>query len=114
MKARSLMAISLLLSFIAMNANSINWNDQGSQTVDQMFTGDNRSLDTGPDYTGVVHSGSSSAESQDLSPVSSMIQGKIQVHRLLEMFNPPSREDQRQFQEGGLWNLIIVRRRRHR
>lgn len=76
MKARSLMAISLLLSFIAMNANSIKWNDQGSQTVDQMFMGDNRSLDTGSDFTGVVQSGSSNTESQDSGPVSSMISGE--------------------------------------
>lgn len=76
MRARSLMAISLLLSFIAMNADSIKWNDQGSQTVDQMFMGDNRSLDTGSDFTGVVQSGSSNTESQDLGPTSSMISGE--------------------------------------
>jgi hypothetical protein len=76
MKARSLMAMSLFLAVITMNACSIKWNDQGSQTVDQMFMGDNRSLDTGSDYAGVVHSGSSDTESQDLGPVSSMNSGE--------------------------------------
>jgi hypothetical protein len=75
-KASSLMAISLLLAVITMNACSIKWNDQGSQTVDQMFMGDNRSIDTGSDFTGVVHSGSSNTESQDIGPVSSMTSGE--------------------------------------
>ena len=58
----------LLLAFSAINASSIKWDDPGSQSVDQMFTGDNRSIaDTGSDMTntGSFSSGPSSTESSD-------------------------------------------------
>ena len=51
------MMLSLFLAVFAADTCAIKWNDQGSQTVDQMFVGDNRSLDTGSD-TGIVHTGS--------------------------------------------------------
>jgi hypothetical protein len=44
MRIRVLILSSLvLLAFLAINAGSIKWDDPGSQSVDQMFTGDNRS-----------------------------------------------------------------------
>jgi hypothetical protein len=42
----------LLLVFLTINAYSIRWDEPGSQSVDEMFTNDNRSLDEG---YGVVH-----------------------------------------------------------
>jgi hypothetical protein len=52
----------LLLVFLTINAYSIRWNEPGSQSVDEMFTNDNRSLDEG---YGVVHTGSFSSGSSD-------------------------------------------------
>jgi hypothetical protein len=44
MRIKILMLSSLvLLAFFAINSSSIKWDDPGSQSVDQMFTGDNRS-----------------------------------------------------------------------
>jgi hypothetical protein len=34
----------ILLSFFAINACSIKWDEQGSQSIDQMFAGDNKSI----------------------------------------------------------------------
>jgi hypothetical protein len=63
MRIRKLMLPSLfLLIFLAINAGSIRWDDPGSQTVDQMFASDNRSLDEG---YGVAHTGSFSSGSFD-------------------------------------------------
>ena len=76
MKLRILMMLSLFLAIFAADTCAIKWNDQGSQTVDQMFAGDNRSLDTGSDYTGVVHTGSLNTESSDAGSVSSMAPGE--------------------------------------
>jgi hypothetical protein len=57
----------LLLAFFAINACSIKWDDPGSQSIDQMFTGDNRSIDdmgvTRTVNTGSFSSGSPSSES---------------------------------------------------
>jgi hypothetical protein len=75
MKFRILMMISLFLAIFAANTCAVKWNDQGSQTVDQMFAGDNRSLDTGSD-TGVVHTGSFNTESSDAGSASSMTSGE--------------------------------------
>ncbi len=60
----------LLLVFLAINGCSIRWDDQGSQSVDQMFASDNRSLDEGygvPSsmHTGSFRSGSLDAESSE-------------------------------------------------
>ena len=56
----------LVLAFFAINACSIRWDEQGSQSIDQMFTGDNRSLDdlgvTRTVNTGSFSSGSPSSE----------------------------------------------------
>jgi hypothetical protein len=74
MKFRILMMLSLFLAIFAADTCAIKWSDQGSQTVDQMFVGDNRSLDTGSD-TGIVHTGSFNTESSDTGSVSSMTSG---------------------------------------
>jgi hypothetical protein len=74
MKYGILMMLSLFLAIFAANTCAIKWNDQGSQTVDQMFSGDNRSLDTESD-TGVVHTGSFNTESSDAGSVDSMTSG---------------------------------------
>ena len=66
--------LSLYLAIFAADTCAIKWNDQGSQTVDQMFSGDNRSLDTGYD-TGIVHTGSFNTESSDTGSVNSMTSG---------------------------------------
>jgi hypothetical protein len=60
----------LLLAFFAMNACSIKWDEPGSQSADQMFAGDNRSLSTESGVTRTVNtgsfsSGSSGTESSD-------------------------------------------------
>ena len=59
----------LLLAFFAMNACSVKWDEPGSQSVDQMFAGDNRSIDdlgvTRTVNTGSFSSGSPSSESSD-------------------------------------------------
>ena len=58
----------LLVAFFAMDACSIKWDEPGSQSADQMFAGDNRSLDdmgsgeTGTADTGSFSSGSSTTE----------------------------------------------------
>jgi hypothetical protein len=53
----------LLLAFFAINASSIKWNEPGSQSVDQMFTGDNRSIDMDSGVTRTVNTGSFSSGS---------------------------------------------------
>jgi hypothetical protein len=53
----------LLLAFFAINASSIKWNEPGSQSVDQMFTGDNRSIDMDYGVTRTVNTGSFSSGS---------------------------------------------------
>ncbi len=40
-----LMSSLLLLVFLALNASSIKWDEPGSQSVDQMFSEDNRTID---------------------------------------------------------------------
>jgi hypothetical protein len=70
----SILSALLLLAFFAMNVCSIKWDEPGSQLVDQMFTGDNRSIDdmgvtrtvnTGSFSSGSPISESSSTESSD-------------------------------------------------
>lgn len=53
----------LLLALFAVNASSIKWNEPGSQSVDQMFTGDNRSIDMDSGVTRTVNTGSFSSGS---------------------------------------------------
>jgi len=65
-----IMSSLLLLAFFAMNACSVKWDEPGSQSVDQMFAGDNRSIDdlgvTRTVNTGSFSSGSPSSESSDM------------------------------------------------
>lgn len=68
-----ILMLSLLLAIFAADTCAIKWNDQGSQTVDQMFAGDNRTLDTG--FGGVVHSGSFNTEPDAGYARSSMTSG---------------------------------------
>ena len=68
MRIRILILPSLfLLAFFSINSCSIKWDDPGSQSIDQMFTGDNRSIDdmgvTRTVNTGSFSSGSPSSES---------------------------------------------------
>jgi hypothetical protein len=73
MRIKTLMLSSLvLLAFFAINADSIKWDDPGSQSVDQMFTGDNRSTSAVSGITrdvniGSFSSGSSGTESTPIS-----------------------------------------------
>ena len=73
MRIRVLILSSLvLLAFFAINAGSIKWDDPGSQSVDQMFTGDNRSTSAVSGITrdvniGSFSSGSSGTESTPIS-----------------------------------------------
>ena len=53
----------LLLALFAVNASSIKWNEPGSQSVDQMFTGDNRSIDMDSGVTRTINTGSFSSGS---------------------------------------------------
>jgi hypothetical protein len=53
----------LLLAFLAMNACSIRWDEQGSQSIDQMFTGDNRTISKESGVTRTVNTGSFSSGS---------------------------------------------------
>jgi hypothetical protein len=72
----------LLFAFFAINACSIKWDDPGSQSIDQMFTGDNRSIaDTGSDMTntGSFSSGPSSTESSDTSSFGAGSSGDVQT-----------------------------------
>jgi hypothetical protein len=64
----------VLLAFFAINACSIKWDDPGSQSVDQMFTGDNRSTSTESGITRNVNTGSFSSGS--LGTESTPISGK--------------------------------------
>jgi len=74
----------LLLVLFAMNACSIKWNEPGSQSFDQMFAGDNRSIDdmgvtrtvdTGSFSSGSPSSESSSTESSDTGSFSTESSG---------------------------------------
>jgi hypothetical protein len=73
MRIRVLMLSSLvLLAFFAINAFSIKWDAPGSQSVDQMFAGDNRSTSAVSGITrdvkiGSFSSGSSGTESTPIS-----------------------------------------------
>jgi len=58
----------LLLAFFAMNACSIQWDEPGSQSADQMFAGDNRSLSTESGVTRTVNTGSFSSGSPSSEP----------------------------------------------
>ena len=60
-----MLSLLVLLAFLAINASSIKWDDPGSQSVDQMFTGDNRSTSTESGITRDIPSESSSSESSD-------------------------------------------------
>jgi hypothetical protein len=53
----------LLLAFFTINACSVKWDDPGSQSVDQMFTGDNRSISMESGVTRTVNTGSFSSGS---------------------------------------------------
>jgi hypothetical protein len=80
MKFRTLlMMLSLFLGIFAADTCAIKWNDQGSQTVDQMFAGDNRSLDTGSGYAGVVHTGSFNTGSSDAGSVNGITPGDYPI-----------------------------------
>jgi len=62
----------VLLAFFAINACSIKWDDPGSQSIDQMFTGDNRSISTESGITRDIpgelsSSGASGTESTPIS-----------------------------------------------
>jgi hypothetical protein len=58
--------LSLLLqASLAINACSIRWDEPGSQSIDQMFSGDNRSIDMGSGITRTVNTGSFSSGSSD-------------------------------------------------
>lgn len=65
-----------LLVFLALNAYAIRWNEPGSQSVDEMFTNDNRSLDEG---YGVVHTGSFSSGSSDTESTGALDTGQGQT-----------------------------------
>ena len=78
----------LLLAFFAINACSIKWDDPGSQSIDQMFTGDNRSIDdlgvtrtvnTGSFSSGSPISESSSTESSDTGSFGTGSSGDVQT-----------------------------------
>lgn len=62
-----IVSILLFVSFFAINACAIKWDEPGSQSVDQMFRGDNRSLDdmgvARTEDTGSFSSGSPISES---------------------------------------------------
>jgi hypothetical protein len=64
----------VLLAFFAINAGSIKWDDPDSQSVDQMFTGDNRSTSTESGIIRDITSELSSSESSDTE--STPISGK--------------------------------------
>jgi hypothetical protein len=55
----------LLLAFIAINASSIKWDEPGSQSIDQMFAGDNRSISAESGVTRTVNTGSFSSGSSN-------------------------------------------------
>lgn len=66
----------ILIAFFAINACSIKWDEPGSQSVDQMFSGDNRSMsmDSGVTRTvntGSFRSGSPSSESSEADQIGS-------------------------------------------
>ena len=65
MRIKILMLSLVLLAFLAINASSIKWDDPGSQSIDQMFMGDNRSTSTESGITRDIPSESSSSESSD-------------------------------------------------
>jgi hypothetical protein len=56
-----IISLMLLLAFFALNACSIKWDEPGSQSIDQMFTGDNRSIDMESGITRTVNTGSFSS-----------------------------------------------------
>ena len=59
----SILSALILLSFFTINACSIKWDEQGSQSIDQMFAGDNRSISSESGVTRNVDTGSSSSGS---------------------------------------------------
>ena len=64
----------MLLSLFAINASSIKWDEPGSQSVDQMFTGDNRSTSTVSGITRDIPSASSNEGPSGTEPTA--ISGK--------------------------------------
>lgn len=111
----------ILIAFFAINACSIKWDEQGSQSVDQMFSGDTRSISMDSGVTRTVNTGSfrsgspssesseadqtgsqpisanSNAQNQQPSPESATLQGKWSMEF---NFGSPPKATLNLFQDG--------------
>jgi hypothetical protein len=74
-----ILSSSLLLAFFAMNACSIKWDEPGSQSADQMFAGDNRSISAESGVTRTVNTGSFSSGSSSTESSSADLIGQEPV-----------------------------------